>query len=271
MSRIDLLEKFNDQSFATSYLEERRILGTLLGLIKMSCHEASVETGLVLTPDLRDLARVHWLATSRKAINVLELGSGFSTVAFAFALNENSRTIGNSWEKISRTNAPFSVHSVDESQKSATYAEKLIPEHLKEHAVFYQSDVSLSIQHGKICTEYKLLPNILPDIIYIDGPSQAATEEKIRGISLNLPERMPLSADIVLIEYLLEPGCLLIFDGRTNNYRFLKNILTRNWVGKSDFEGDFHLLELQEDPLGALNSKKLQQTLPNGFLLKQCH
>ena len=37
--------------------------------------------------DFNDLSRLHWLALSRKALNILEIGSGFSTVIFSDACN----------------------------------------------------------------------------------------------------------------------------------------------------------------------------------------
>ena len=33
--------------------------------------------------NFKDLSRLHWLALSRKALNILEIGSGYSTVIFA--------------------------------------------------------------------------------------------------------------------------------------------------------------------------------------------
>ena len=37
--------------------------------------------------DIKDLSRLHWLALKKKALNILEFGSGFSTVIFADVIN----------------------------------------------------------------------------------------------------------------------------------------------------------------------------------------
>ena len=68
---------------------------------------------------------------------------------------------------------------------------------------------------------------------------------------------MPMSADILRVEFFLEPGTLILVDGRTANVRFLKSYLRRNCAYLHDPIGDIHYVELQEEPLGPFNQLNL--------------
>ena len=57
---------------------------------------------------------------------------------------------------------------------------------------------------------------------------------------------MPMSCDILKIEYFLRPGTIIVIDGRTSNYRFLKNNLQRKWKSFDDYEHDQYFLILEE-------------------------
>ena len=131
-----------------------------------------------------------------------------------------------------------------------------------------QSEVKLSFYNNKFVTYFHKLPNIQPDLIYLDGPSQFATSESIDGFSINDICRMPMAADILRFEFFLEPGCLILVDGRTQNARFLKTHLKRNWKHLHNYIGDYHIFELQEKPLGKLNKEKLKFCLNDRWLIK---
>ena len=76
-----------------------------------------------------------------------------------------------------------------------------------------------------------------------------------------------MSADILRFEFFLEPGTLILIDGRTANARFLKAYLRRNWAYLHDPAGDIHYFELQEEPLGPFNKAKLDFCLNGKWLL----
>lgn len=82
--------------------------------------------------------------------------------------------------------------------------------------------------NDRICTLYEQLPNICPDFIYLDAPSQFSPKGEIRGISTRHKDRVPMSADILTIEHFLLPGTLIVVDGRTANARFLRQIYKEN-------------------------------------------
>jgi hypothetical protein len=218
-------------------------------------------------PDLGDLARLHWLVLKRKAISILEFGSGFSTVILADALRILSELFAQWANENLRCELPFHVHSVEENPRFIDITAKRLPDHLKSFASLYLSKVELEYVDHRIATFYSKLPNVSPDFIYLDGPSQCATAQNLRGISLASPERMPMSADILPMEFFLQPGTLIVIDGRTANARFLRATLKRSWSYLHDVNGDIHLLELQESPLGPLNRRQLDFCLPDGWQL----
>ena len=81
------------------------------------------------------------------------------------------------------------------------------------------------------CSVYKNLPNITPDLIYLDGPDPDAAKLKIFNLNYENSGNSgnPLSADILLYEHRLKPGAIIIIDGRPNNVVFLKNHLKRRY------------------------------------------
>jgi hypothetical protein len=112
--------------------------------------------------------------------------------------------------------------------------------------------------NGRACTMYKKIPNICPDLIYLDAPDQFSVLGNVRGISTQSKDRLPMAADLLLLEPFLLPGTLIIVDGRTANARFLKHNFQRNWEYIHFENEDIHTFELVEAPLGKYNKKQLE-------------
>ena len=112
--------------------------------------------------------------------------------------------------------------------------------------------------NGRICTTYKNLPLINPDLIYLDGPDQFNVKNKINGITTNHKDMMPMSSDILKIEHFLTPGTIIITDGRAANARFLLSNLQRKWRYKYDNKNDQSVFFLDEKPLGIYNYRQLK-------------
>ena len=119
------------------------------------------------------------------------------------------------------------------------------------------SNISTGTFNDRICTYYDHLPNISPDLIYLDGPDQFSPEGDVRGLSTKHQDRMPMAADILSFEHFLQPGTLIIVDGRTANARFLKANLQRKWSYYFNEEWDQHFFELIEKPLGVYNKRMI--------------
>ena len=218
-------------------------------------------------PEFADLCRLHYLVLSRKAINVLEFGSGYSTAIMADAMRLLSPHFA-AWAHAQiRADAPFHVYSVEEEQRFLEISRRRLGDELQPYATISRSSVDVMLHDNRIATVYTRLPDISPDLIYLDGPSQFATTQEINGISFNRQARMPMSADLLRLEFFLEPGTLVVVDGRTANARFLKAYFKRQWAYLHDPVGDIHYFELQEEPLGPFNRRKLDFCLGGRWLL----
>jgi hypothetical protein len=217
-------------------------------------------------PKFSDLCRLHYIALTRKSINILEFGSGFSTVVLADAM----RILRGQFYKYAKENfridVPFHVFSVEEEQRFLEISQNRL-QNLSAFATISRSSVELIRHDNRVATLYSKLPNISPDFIYIDGPSQFCNTSDINRFSFNSKSRAPMSADVLLFEFFLEPDTLLLIDGRTANAQFLMAYLKRKWAYHHDEVGDIHYFELQESPLGPLNQKKLEFCLENKWLL----
>ncbi len=220
-------------------------------------------------PKVDDLCRLHWLALHRRTVSVLEYGSGFSTAIFAHALSLLDRFYGDWAKKKLRCQKPFHVHSVEEEQSFLDVTANRLSAELKPFASLYRSSVELTQIDSRFVTLYSNSPNISPDLIYLDGPSQYATTQEVRGFTIANPERMPIAADIVTFEFFLQPGTLVVIDGRTANARFLQAYLKRNWAYHHEAAGDVHLFELQEEPFGSINKRQMDFCRTGQWLLPE--
>lgn len=208
-----------------------------------------------LEAELDDLTRLHYLVTSRKVSTILELGVGVSTLVFDNALDYNKNKYSDYFSKNLRRSNAFECYSIDNSKKWIEYTKN---ENDFNNVTFHYTGCEVSTFNGKVCTLYNDLPNICPDLIYIDAPDQFSVEGSVRGISTRHEDRLPMSADILSIEHFLLPGTLIVLDGRTANARFLETNLQRNWEYFHSEEYDQHFFELKEQPLGPYNKKQIE-------------
>jgi hypothetical protein len=58
-----------------------------------------------------------------------------------------------------------------------------------------------------------------------------------------------MSADVLLYESALQPGCTLVIDGRVNNTIFLVNNLKREWRTRFDHAMEHNVLTLVRGPV----------------------
>lgn len=204
-------------------------------------------------PDKQDLSRLYNYIRSEKPFTVLEFGVGYSTLVIAKALMENEQEFNSDKKKLIRNSKMFKVFSVDVSSKWIENLRAKIPVELKKYIELSQSDVETKLFKDQVCHFYNKLPDINPEFIYLDGPHPLDPKGNINGISFKCIERTPISADICLLESTMLPGCKILVDGRTNNVRFLKNNLKKNFKFEWDRLGDVTLITLNEKKLGKLN------------------
>lgn len=206
-----------------------------------------------------DLIRLHHLIISRKVTTILEFGVGKSTAVFNHALSYNKGLHQDFVKNNLRRSNLFECYSVDNNKEWIEVTKKNFKN--LENVHFHCSPVETSTFNDRICTLYKELPNICPDFIYLDGPDQFSSTGDVRGISTRHPDRLPMAADLLTIEYFLLPGTLIVVDGRTANAAFLKNNFQRNWMHYYSESFDQHFFELQERPLGPYNKRQIEYCL----------
>jgi len=266
---LKFLKKFNLKSFEKSNKTKLYIdffeLDVLLKKLPQDLYKSKVKAHLrtvtkneakPFIPEASDLCRLHWTILSGKIINTLEFGSGFSTVFMAdakYILNHYFKDLKNMrYEKF------FHVYSIEEDKKYIKTTNKRIPFYLKKHVTLIHDKIDIITYKERFASKYKNLPNISPDLIYLDAPSIYFTKKSYKGFSFLPINRVPMSADILFIEYFLEPGTIIIVDGRTANANFLKDHFNRNWKHVHDTKGDCHYFKLIDKPWGKYNIKKLK-------------
>ena len=111
--------------------------------------------------------------------------------------------------------------------------------------------------NGRFATEYKSLPLVNPDFIYLDAPNQFEVKKSINNFTIKHHDMMPMSCDILKFEHFLTPGTIIVLDGRTANARFLKANFQRNWVYKRNVESDHNIFYLNESALGSHNQEQI--------------
>lgn len=272
------LGSFNEPESVKSYVD---YFGLEQLLASMDCNDDSIDSQekdlgshlfeIVPTeykpfePKYDDLVRLHCLILKRKVLTTLEFGSGYSTAIMAHAKSILSDNFINDVGQF-RVDVPFHVYAVEEDQRFLDVTQdRLKKSELESYATISRSSVDMILHDNRVASVYSRLPNISPDFIYLDGPSQYATTTDINGINFNSPCRMPMSADILRFEFFLEPGTLIVVDGRTANARFLRSYLKRNWDYVHDPVGDVHYFELVESPLGKHNKAKIDFCLGSSF------
>ncbi len=211
----------------------------------------------IYKPELDDLYLLHQYTLRYKRTTILEFGTGWSTYIFAHALDINKKKYQKDIKNLRRNN-PFEVHSVDDMRKYLKISKNRLSKNLIKRSFFHFSEAEMTTFNGRICTQYKKLPLINPDLIYLDGPDQFNIKKKINGISTNHKDMMPMSCDILKIEHFLTPGTIIISDGRAANSRFLKSNLQRDWHYEYDDLNDQHLFFLKEKPLGIYNNLQIK-------------
>lgn len=211
---------------------------------------------------LDDLIRLHYLVISRKVTTILEFGVGKSSIVFDDALKINKKNYFDFVNKYLRRTNAFECHSVDNNKKWIEVCNKTAKTSLVK---YHLSKCVLSTFNGRICTFYEQLPNICPDLIYLDAPDQFSPIGQIRGIDTAHPDRQPMAGDILSIEHFLLPGTLIVVDGRSANARFLRLNLQRNWSYYNSEEFDQHFFELLENPLSTSNKRQVDFCLGNDF------
>jgi hypothetical protein len=180
----------------------------------------------------------------------------------AYALNENAIEFGLTYAK--RVHAPkrFGIESIDASRRYSKLASKRMPENLKSLVYFRTSRVKVIKRNAVPVLEFAAKPLITPDLIYLDGPDpdQARNffRKSFRGARTRNPKsQVPISSDILELEFYLQPGTIIVIDGRGANSEYLKLNLKRKWHYSYLGETDQHMFTLTSNPWGERNTNEI--------------
>ena len=212
-------------------------------------------------PDLKLLYRLYQLIVLNKRTTLVEFGSGWSTIIFASALNENKKRYTKELKKLRRNN-PFELFVLEDIPKYRKINIKNCKKFTKNNKInikihWLKSKVKMVNYNGMFATEYQNLPLCSPDFIYLDGPSQFSIKNKINNFSTAHKDIVPIGCDILKIEYFLTPGTIIVVDGRSANAKFLKDNFKRNWKYFKDPNFDQYVFLLDDPVLGRWNRRQL--------------
>ncbi|HDY89674.1 MAG TPA: hypothetical protein ENH82_16370 [bacterium] len=202
-----------------------------------------------LAPIEEDLQRLYDLITFRRSMSVLEFGCGYSTIIIAQAITDNKAWFETSQKitkeyRVGMSNfVPWHCSVVDSDKAWMKEVGNKIPKNLAPVVDMYVSDCHAGTFNGQLCSYYSMLPDILPDFIYMDGPDQHVVSGNVNGLGFK-DKRHPMAADILLMEPTLLPGATILVDGRVLNVIFLRNNFKRKWVLKQN--NDYSIFRLME-------------------------
>ena len=207
-------------------------------------------------PELRSLYRLFQYITLNKRTTILEFGSGWSTLAFLVALNENKTKYFNYVKKYLRRRNPFELFVVENRKKFLNITKKRINEFIKKKVSIstkfkiHYSECQMTTFNGLYATEYNKLPLCNPDFIFLDGPGIFDVKKKINNFTTAHRDLMPMSCDILKFEHFLIPKTMIIADGRAANVQFLRNNFKRKWLYFNDKKYDLHVFLLNSPSFG---------------------
>jgi hypothetical protein len=168
--------------------------------------------------DFLDLKFLYKLIVNKKVSTVLEFGAGYSTLVMAEALKFNSKY-----------NINTKIYILESEKKWIKILKKKLIKYTNYKIIY--SKCNMHLVGMTPCHVYRNLPNITPDLIYLDGPDPSSIKSKIFNLNYQ-KDNNPMSADVLLYEYKLKPGAMIVVDGRQNNVIFLKNNLKRKYKCK---------------------------------------
>jgi len=218
----------------------------------------------VYPPNFPDLYSLYSKVVSSRSLAVMEFGSGWSTLVFAMALEQNKNEYFNTVSGLRHPNK-FELMTVDCESRFISVSTQRIPKDstIKIHPV--ETKAQMAVVNNQICTLYQNLPAFTADFIYLDGPDCGKDQilGDVNGYSLSFGDDsksygLPMAADLIRLEPHLWPGTTIVTDGRGANARFLKNNFARKWDYDYDEALDQHWFYLNEPAWGRYSQMLLE-------------
>ena len=154
-----------------------------------------------LEPDWADLLNIYSLIRARKPEVVVELGSGFSSIAFSKALYDNYKEFG----------IQGKLYSYDGSEYWLANTKNYFPEELADFCEFRLGKEEERIMFGEKVRVWSNRNGLAPQFLYIDG--------------LSTIPNVPIGAEALLLEDVAPEDFFILVDGRGTTWRFLEKHL----------------------------------------------
>lgn len=162
------------------------------------CEEKCRVAG-ALPPNYTELKNLYMDVRQRRPKVVFEFGSGLSTHFLAAALRDNTAA----------GCSKGMLYSFEHHEQWLNHTEHWLNDDLRDFVDLIYAPTRVVEMHGRQVFLYDNIPaNLTPEMIYLDGPT--------------LNPEVRASADILELEERLEPGFLLVIDGRRDNAKFLE-------------------------------------------------
>lgn len=218
----------------------------------------------VYEPDIKDLFSLYSYARQTRVTTILEIGSGWSTLVLAQALLENKRDFGNAYTTKNPLRHSFTMNSIDASSHYAQIAQARLNSEQSSIVNMLVCTPRMSVVENRVCHVFDKFPSSGADLIYLDGPDCDQVLGEANGISVNPSAKdggngLPMSADLIKLEYFLEPGSTVIVDGRGANAEFLRSNFKRKWRYEYHLSLDQHFFYLESDSWGPKNTQHMQR------------
>ena len=167
------------------------------------------------------------IVLKKKPHLILELGCGYSTIAFAQALSKLDAGY-----LISLEQSKYYLNKTNQVCKKIDYFKKNKCKIILSNALWKKiDDLQFSF--------YDKLPQCSPDIILVDGPDH----KEVKGLNyMNL--NYPVSGDLLNLEKKLKIGTIIIFDGRFKNFNLILKKLKRKYKKTINHLDSRNILEL---------------------------
>lgn len=171
-------------------------------------------------PDHADLWFLYQTVRQRHPRCIFEFGSGCSTVALACALADEAARPGA---------LPGHLYSIEADPYWAEITRGILPARLRPFCTVITSPAVTADHAGTTVWRHSTVPDIVPDLVYLDGPELAPDVQ--------------VADDLLRMEPRLARGFFLIVDGRLANVAFLTTHLQRryrvhhrHWFRNTTFE-----------------------------------
>ena len=180
--------------------------------------EQGVPYQLFLNADkLADIVRLSYLVSKQPVGDILEFGSGVSTLLLAFCCKKNEIEYG----------YHGTVHCLEADATWQNLVETELERHgLSKYVEFHLSVPEMTVYDTTPVMSFDKLPNICPNFIYVDGPRGNQAVGTFKGIG---GSACISCLDVLYFETTFPAHTKIVVDGKLSFVKFYEKNLKRNY------------------------------------------